>query len=376
MNIYVPLYVIRNELLSHYERYQKCCSIPSVCQKILHKPELHVTKYYNPFPPTIEALDDNEFMECFFNTLYPLERTLSAIKKNDAHSYLSESLFSKSRLFFVFLHENFALQTFHEHDFFEIVYVYKGYCTLNFKTTTINMTEGNVCIIAPHTFHEPFVLDKDSFVINLSMTAAAFESAFSTVLLRRDLVAAYIQTILYKKDMPNYLFIPSNNSDGMKNAVRHIAYENRNDNYYSFSFCISWLSVFICSTLNNYQSDIQIYNDNKKSSQAERLLLLEYIQNNFRTATLDSVAKYFNYNKSYLSRLIIQLTGETFVDIITKLKLKAGRDLLEDTDFSLEQISEIIGYNSGDYFSKVFKKVYHISAAEYRHNISISKNEV
>ena len=40
-------------------------------------------------------------------------------------------------------------------------------------------------------------------------------------------LASYIQTILFQKGMPNYLLIPSCNSENIKNAMKHITYENR-----------------------------------------------------------------------------------------------------------------------------------------------------
>ncbi len=368
MSFFVPLSVIRNELALHYRRFGSCTTIPVVCDRILElHPDRLTDKYVNPFPEDIESITDREFMDLFFESLYPLEHAKMATEWEDAFGYLSESLFSKNVMFRVFLHENYAKQGMHEHDFFEITYVYKGTCSLQVEDEMIRMAEGNVCIVAPNTRHEAFVLDDDSFVVNLSMTKDAFKTAFAVVLLRRDLVSTYIQNILYRKDTPNYLFIPSGNSESMKKAVRHISYENRTDKYYSFSFCISWLSVFMSAVLENYNADIHFYSDDVKNAiQADRLSLLDYIQKNFRTATLESVAKEFNYNSSYLSRLILQLTGRKFIDIITDLKLQAGTALLETTDLSLDQISEIIGYNSGDYFSKAFRKQYGVSASEHR----------
>lgn len=375
MGFFVPLSVIRNELSLHYRHFGSCTTIPAACDRILeHHSEQLTDTYYNPFPEGIDDLEDADFIELFFKSLYPLEHAKMATEWEDAFGYLSETLFSKNVMFRVFLHENYAYQGMHTHDFFEITYVYKGECSLQVEDEMIKMAEGNVCIVAPHTQHEAFVLDDESFVVNLSMTEEAFKTAFAVVLLRQDLVSSYIQNILYRKDTPNYLFIPSGNNESMKRAVRHISYENRTDKYYSFSFCISWLSVFMSAVLENYNSDIHLYsNDVKNALQADRLSLLDYIQKNFRTATLESVAKEFNYNSSYLSRLILQLTGRKFIDIITDLKLQAGASLLETADLSLDQISEIIGYNSGDYFSKAFRKQYGVSASEYR-KTQLSRN--
>ena len=116
------------------------------------------------------------------------------------------------------------------------------------------------------------------------------------------------------------------------------------------------MSVFFCALFSNYQSDIQIHDNPETSTLAEHLLLLEYVQNNFRSVTLASVADYFHYNKTYLSRLFTKLTGKSFVKIITELKLAAGMELINEPELTLDQIAEYIGYDNGDYFSKVFKK--------------------
>ncbi len=363
---YIPLNIIREELSKYYEKHGKCTTLPAVCQKLLRQPDLLTDEYYNPFSYAAEQLSDEEYIRLFLTSMYPIEKTINAIDHQDAFSYSAETLFSKNVLFFVFLHENFAKQGMHRHDFFEITYVFKGCCNIHLENENIMMTEGNVCIVAPNTLHEPFVIDADSFVINLSMTKAAFEAAFSVVLLRKDLISTYIKNILYKNNIPDYLLIPSKNSDSIKNAIKHLSYESRNNRYYSYSFCICWLSVFMCSVLDNYQSNIHTYTDTTDQLQADRLLLIEYIQRNYRTATLESVSSFFNYNKSYLSRLILQITGRTFTEIITDLKLEAGTELLENTTLSFDQIADLVGYSSGDYFSKTFKKKYKMAASDYR----------
>jgi len=41
-------------------------------------------------------------------------------------------------------------------------------------------------------------------------------------------------------------------------------------------------------------------------------------------------------------------------------------DYLKNTNMSIERISEIIGYNSSDHFSRTFKKYYNKSPQQYR----------
>lgn len=366
---YIPVKIIRAELKKHYDKHGTCTTIPAVCRHLQRKiSDSITTEYHNPFPQNISDLSDEEFMNYFVESLYPLSKTLDAISRDDAFSYMAETIFSKQYLFMVFLHENYALQTMHAHDYFEITYVFRGNCKMTFENDSVSMSAGNICIIPPGTLHEPYVLDDDSFVMNLSMTREAFEAAFAPVFLRKDLISYYVQTILYNENEPNYLYIPSSSSLIMKKAVKQLTYEQRCNGYDSFSTCTSWLSVFISDLFHNYRSEVRVYQNKERSDQTDHLALLEYIQEHFRDITLESMARYFHYNTSYLSRLILKIAGRSFVEIIADLRLKIGRELLENTELTLDQIAEFIGYRSGDYFSKVFKKTSGISAAAYRHS--------
>lgn len=65
--IYVPLHIIREELISHYEKYHKCTSLPMICQKLRKQPDLFVSDYRNPFPESFENLADDAFIKYFYN---------------------------------------------------------------------------------------------------------------------------------------------------------------------------------------------------------------------------------------------------------------------------------------------------------------------
>ena len=94
--------------------------------------------------------------------------------------------------------------------------------------------------------------------------------------------------------------------------------------------------------------------------------ILQYIQKNYHTVTLDSLAELFHYESSYMSKQIRLATGRTFSDIVTNFRLTEAKDLLLHTRESIEHIAELVGYNSGDHFSYMFRKTYGISPMRYR----------
>ena len=54
--------------------------------------------------------------------------------------------------------------------------------------------------------------------------------------------------------------------------------------------------------------------------------------------------------------------------IISK-RLYEAEILLQNTDYNVTEIAEIIGYDNPLYFSRIFKKAKGISPSEYRKNI-------
>ena len=95
-------------------------------------------------------------------------------------------------------------------------------------------------------------------------------------------------------------------------------------------------------------------------------LVLQYIQHNYQTLTLSSLAKLFHYSEPHLCTLIKQNTGLTFTELIKKLRLADATSYLLNTSMKIGEIAEQIGYNSADHFSRVFRSAYKMSPLEYR----------
>jgi two component transcriptional regulator, AraC family len=94
---------------------------------------------------------------------------------------------------------------------------------------------------------------------------------------------------------------------------------------------------------------------------------IDYINRNFnRNIDLESVSEYIHLNPQYFSRYFKSHIGMTFIDYITKLRIKRAKELLIKTDKSIKEISLEIGYTDAAYFSKVFSKHEGISPYKYR----------
>ncbi|SFA88537.1 2-isopropylmalate synthase [Acetitomaculum ruminis DSM 5522] len=106
-----------------------------------------------------------------------------------------------------------------------------------------------------------------------------------------------------------------------------------------------------------------------KSGEAgdERLIeMMNYIQENYKTVTLEDVAEKFGLSKPYISKYIKKKSGNTFVENVQKIRLKKASTMLKNGNMSVEKIAEATGYPSAEHFTRVFKKKYGMTPISYR----------
>ena len=92
-----------------------------------------------------------------------------------------------------------------------------------------------------------------------------------------------------------------------------------------------------------------------------------YIDLNFdKHLTLDSVASHVYVSSSYLSTLFKKETGVNFSEYATNVRMENAKRLLDNAEYTITQISDMVGYKDVKHFSSVFQKYYQMSPAQYR----------
>jgi len=98
---------------------------------------------------------------------------------------------------------------------------------------------------------------------------------------------------------------------------------------------------------------------------AERAV--RYIDKHYHeTMTLEQISEKFNISLSHLCRQFKRITGTPFTEYVTRKRIDRACVLLRETQLSIAQIGEQVGYPDYFYFNKVFKKVRGISPSVYR----------
>lgn len=108
--------------------------------------------------------------------------------------------------------------------------------------------------------------------------------------------------------------------------------------------------------------------DTPKSSIAN---VIEYIKQNFANInSIDEIAEASHFSKHHLCRLFKKNMDVTVMDYLNTIKIRNACNYLEATDKRILEISQLCGFNSPAYFSKVFKDQLKLSPSEYRKQFS------
>jgi len=91
-----------------------------------------------------------------------------------------------------------------------------------------------------------------------------------------------------------------------------------------------------------------------------------YINKYYATTSLKDTAAFVHMNPNYLSRFFKQKTGEYFFDYLLRIKMRNAIDLMNNHELKTYHISEMVGYNNPNNFTRAFKKLFGKAPKEYR----------
>ena len=92
-----------------------------------------------------------------------------------------------------------------------------------------------------------------------------------------------------------------------------------------------------------------------------------YIDLHFKEAlTLEQLAEEGHMNKFYLSHAFKREYGVSPINYMISRRIEESKYLLAETDLSMSQIAQLLGFSSLSYFSQVFHRTQNISPKEYR----------
>lgn len=82
--------------------------------------------------------------------------------------------------------------------------------------------------------------------------------------------------------------------------------------------------------------------------------------------TLKETAEKFFINRSHLARLFKEVSGQTFNEFLTEVRMEKACELLGNQKYNLEDVARLTGYEDKKYFQKVFVKIKGINVQKFK----------
>lgn len=255
----------------------------------------------------------------------------------------------------------------HWHNAIQIIYVLKGSIKINIDTDSFVLNERDVEIVNIDESHRLYS-EEDNKVLIFHIDPYFFEK--------------------YYKDINNVFFYTSSLED---NSQSREEYSDLKD----------FLSILLCEAVQrntDYDEEIEsilvdllyhlinnfhylTYEKEELKENSEQLAryhrISKYIFNNYDTnITLQDIAKKEFLSPHYLSHEIKYATGYSFTDLVNQTRVEESVKLLIDTDLSISEISDEIGFSHVRYLNKNFKIYYDCTPLQFRKKNKLSDKEL
>lgn len=363
MAYYISYGEFQQALSKHVKKTGMAYSVPAMAKKLQEKGAFlsdqpvvsHVSQSID-----ISTMPEEEFQAIIDSQYINFQPILDS---GVISEILEDDLIPAARDAFVIRSFRHTKHKSHSHNFFEINYCLQGEAEFYFEDDFRIMKASELCIIAPGSSHDVIINNDDTIVYTLCLRASTFNNSFFSLMSRKDLLSYFFRTILQGDKHPNYLLFYTKEKNALNNCFRNLILEShRHDQYYN-TCSVSYVNIMFATLLRTYSETVQFYNYKLGTDFS---LVLQYIQSNYQTLTLSSLAELFHYSEPHLCTLIHQNTGMTFTSLIKQLRLAEATDYLIHSDMKITEIAERVGYNSADHFSRVFRSVHSVSPVEYR----------
>lgn len=260
----------------------------------------------------------------------------------------------------------------HWHPFIEIIHITKGQVLMTIDKKQVQFNTGDICILNPNQVHfgnAPNGVDSEVELVVLSYDILPHQHSDSIyqkyILPLKNGDMLLPQVILSNNKINN---IPFWQEECHGLLCRLIKYGGKG--FAGREIAIQGVFMELLSVMYHHSCLISTKTDQKNQIRPRDMEILDYVENNF-TASLSvpDIANHFGINEDYFYRIFKTTTGLTPITFIHQLRLRYAKQLLKNTDLSMTEISDRIGFNSSSYFSKLFSRNNGMTPTQYRSNL-------
>ncbi len=239
--------------------------------------------------------------------------------------------------------------TLHTHYFSELFYVVEGKGQFEIEKNRYPVSSDDLVIINPNVLHTEMSLDASP----LKYIVIGIEGLELSPLKTPQNITHCIHNMAKEKDMIlTYLDLLLKESES-----KSVGYE---------IICQNLIEILVVLLSRLPDFSTTIVPTTPKNSQLS-VSIQRYIDSHYKEdITLDSIAEAIHNSKYHIVHAFTEEYHISPIKYLISKRIQESKALLTTTDYSLTEISRMLGFSSPSYFSQVFKREENCSPIDYR----------
>lgn len=260
----------------------------------------------------------------------------------------------------------------HNHDYYELMYILKGSLKIRIEDTVYTYHMGDVCLFN-QKIHHAEIQQSDSAIIYCCITDIFLERY------PKNSFAFYP-----KECRPLSSFFSEHPSSDLSAPGCFLEFRRREHASSKDDICTllfgmkdelktqrpgTWLMIYgLFCRLMHMLADPACFDCRFIALKTQSLVdtVIRYIESSQRRLSREDIQSHLHYNCDYLNRIFRQNTGMTLLSYCSYIYMKKAANLLLQTDGTVEEIAESLGFSNPSQFYRQFKKQFRMTPHEYR----------
>lgn len=234
----------------------------------------------------------------------------------------------------------------HTHSYAELFYVVGGMGHIQIDQELYPVSPRQLVIINPNVMHT-----------EVSLNASPLEYVVLGI--------EGLELSLNLNQESRFKILDYHDADNIYTCIRNILQETHSELPGSDTICQAYMEILVTRLMRS--TDFSLNRDPLPSSNNQVAAVRKYIDAHFKESlTLDKLAEIGRVNKYYLAHSFKEEFGVSPISYQLGRRIEESCYLLRQTDMSLAQIAQVLGFSSSSYFSQLFRKHMGVTPSDYR----------
>lgn len=248
---------------------------------------------------------------------------------------------------------------------YALTYIFQGSSDIQLEDQAVQLTTGDVFIATPG-FDYKIRSSAETFSFEVLIDSGTFEMQFSDFYTENTVLSDFLRESASKKRIGNYCVIHTGLDHEVRTHLQALAVECLKREFYGNCCALGHLKFLLASAFRRHPDEIVLYQYGTGRPGPDVENIIKYMKVNYRNISLNRVSRQFHYNSTYISRSLYSRYNQSFMDILTEIRISHAKNYLRKTNQRISEIAEAVGYLSAEHFSRIFKKTTGVSPSEYR----------